>query len=140
VYNPLPGLSVLRPVSGTCPPTPDTVADAAGNATTSRDAAQAVAWELDLAPDDSGRHRRLALEFAERLADVTRGDEWLRETMRRYGGYLHHHGVLPQHFVICVRAAMDHICRPLEAEHDQIVTRAIGWTIEGYYEARAPSA
>lgn len=124
------------PVQSPCPPTPPAVADAAGDALTSQGVAHEAARDLDVTRDDSARNRRLALEYAEQLADVVRSEDWLRETMRAYGRYLHQYGIRPEHIVICVHESMEHPRLRGYANHGRLVERAIGWTIEGYYAER----
>jgi hypothetical protein len=125
------------PVRPTCPPAPAALADAASAVVTNQDATETLGRDLDVSSENSARYRRLALEYAERLAEVTRSEEWLRETMRGYGRYLHQHRVQPEHIVICVRESMEHARFKQYAGQHRVVERCIGWTIEGYYAERA---
>lgn len=119
-----------------CPPTPPAVAKAATKAIASYAAAEDVARARDYARDDGVRYRRLATAYLDQLEEVARDDDQLRELMRAFGAYLHTEGVPPEHIVLCVREATEHV-RLRESIHARkVVERAVRWTIEGYYLER----
>ena len=120
-----------------CPPTPPAVEEAAIDAVESYRTAQAAAQARDRAKDDDESYRELAVGYFDRLSDVGRDDARFQRTMQEFGRYLCREGVLPEHIVICARAATEHVRFREHALARQLSEHAIGWTIEGYYLEKA---
>jgi hypothetical protein len=119
-----------------CPPEPETIAHAAATTLDSRQSVETVSSTLDRVRSGTDEHRRLAHDYAERLADAVRSEEWFRDCMVGYGRYLRGHGVSPEHIVICVRHALGHTRLRQYSEERHLANRALGWAIAGYYEER----
>jgi len=119
-----------------CPPEPDSLADAAATTLSSQQSVESASAMMERVQSGSSEHQRLAQDYADRLADVSRSEIWFQETMVRYGRYLRQHGVSPEHIVICVRHALEHTRLRQYREDRHLANRALGWAIAGYYAER----
>lgn len=112
---------------------------AVDTAAASQSALSTLRRQRDLVEGENPTYRRLVAEYEHRLAESLDDRAQLRTQMHAFGRYLRGRGVLPEHIVLCVHAAL----KDGRTSRDLIDLGSLGqeivrWTIEGYYSDALP--